>query len=118
MLAKLKALEEQYEKLSSLMGDPSVASDPAKYREHARAYSDLEPAVKKYRAYEKAAKDLEQARVLVREADDEAMRELAREEAAGLEAKCAELEQELKALLLPRDPNDEKNVLLEIRAGT
>ena len=118
MLAKLRALEEQYEKLGTLMGDPSVASDPAKYREHARAYSDLEPVVLKYRIFEKAAADLEHARALSREADDEEMRELARDETAGLEAKLAGLEQELKALLLPKDRNDEKNVLLEIRAGT
>ena len=118
MLAKLKALEAQFERLSSLMADQSVASDPSKYREHARTYSELEPVVKKYREFARTAQELDQAKTLAMDADDEGMRALAKEEESGLEARLQMLEQDLKALLLPKDPNDEKNVLLEIRAGT
>ncbi len=118
MLDKLKSLEERFEKLSASMADPAIVGDQAKYREAARSYSEIEPVVKKFREYGKASRELEQARVLVRETEDEEMRALAREEQAQLEERVHRLEEELKALLLPRDPNDEKNVLLEIRAGT
>ena len=118
MLDKLRSLEERYDKLAALMADPAVASDPVKYREHARSYSEIEPVVKTFREYDRISRQLEQARSLVRETEDDSMRELAREEQADLEGRLARLDGELKALLLPRDPNDEKNVLLEIRAGT
>jgi peptide chain release factor 1 len=118
MLEKLKSLEEKYERVAALMADPTVAGDPAKYREHATAYSELGPVVAKYREYGRTVKELDQARTLVRETEDEGMRQLAREEELDLAARVARLEDELKTLLLPKDPNDEKNVLLEIRAGT
>jgi len=118
MLDRLKALEEKYEKVAALMADPAVAGDPSKYREHAKSYSELEPVVAKYREYGRTMKELDQARALVRQAEDESFRELAREEEHVLVERVARLEDELKALLLPKDPNDEKNVLLEIRAGT
>jgi len=118
MLDKLKSLEEKYEKVAALMADPAIAGDPSKYREQAKSYSELAPVVTKYREYGRALKELDQARVLVRETEDEGMREMAQEEALELEQKVARLGGELKTLLLPRDPNDEKNVLLEIRAGT
>src|SRR5262249_48593593 len=118
MLDKLKALEEKYEKVAALMADPAVAGDPSKYREHAKSYSELEPVVTKYREYGRTVTELDQAKALVRETEDEGIRELAREEEHELERKVARLEEELKTLLLPKDPNDEKNVLLEIRAGT
>src|SRR5882672_8197885 len=118
MLEKLKSLEEKYERVAALMADPAVAGDPSKYREHARAYSELGPVVAKYREYGRTVKELDQAKTLVRETEDEGMRQLAREEELDLAARVARLEDELKALLLPKDPNDEKNVLLEIRAGT
>ena len=118
MLDKLKALEEKYEKVAALMAEPAVAGDPSKYREHAKSYSELEPVVTKYREYGRTVKELDQAKALVRETEDEGMRELARQEEHELERKVARLEDELKTLLLPKDPNDEKNVLLEIRAGT
>ena len=118
MLDKLKALEEKYEKVAALMADPAVAGDPSKYREQAKAYAELEPVVAKYREYGRAQKELDQAKALVRETEDAGLRELAREEERELEQRVGRLEDELKALLLPKDPNDEKNVLLEIRAGT
>jgi peptide chain release factor 1 len=118
MLDKLKALEEKYEKVAALMADPAVAGDPSKYREHAKSYSELAPVVAKYREYGRALKELDQAKALVRETEDEGMRELAREEELELVGRVERLEGELKTLLLPNDPNDEKNVLLEIRAGT
>ena len=118
MLEKLKALEEKYEKVAALMADPAIAGDPSRYREQAKAYSDLQPVVAKYREFGRAVKELEQAKSLVRETEDDGMRELAREEELDLEARVGRLEEELKMLLLPKDPNDEKNVLLEIRAGT
>ena len=118
MFKKLKTLEEQYEKVSALMGDQAIAADPAKYREHARTRSELAPVVAKFRDYEKTAADLAEARTIIKEADDAEMRELAKAEEAELARRIAVIEEELKVLLLPKDPNDEKNVLLEIRAGT
>src|SRR5262245_36155205 len=118
MLQKLKALEEKFEHVSALMADPVVAADPAKFREHARTYAELEPLIQKYREYEKTKAERDQAGALAREAADEERRTLGRDEESGLEGRLAELEAELTQLLLPKDTNDEKNVILEIRAGT
>lgn len=118
MLEKLRALETDYEKLSRQLGDPQVVASRDRYREVARAYSELRPLVEKYRAYRRGlreAKDLEE--LAGAEADVE-LAELARAELTLLEDRIAEQEGELRILLLPRDPNDEKNAILEIRAGT
>jgi peptide chain release factor 1 len=117
MFDKLNAVEARYEELSTLLQNPAVQGDSTKYREHAKALSELEPVVDKYREYKRVAAQAEGAQELVRGGDLE-MAALAREELKELEPKLESLQGELKVLLLPKDPNDEKNVLLEIRAGT
>lgn len=114
---KLKSVESRYNELAALLANPAVQSDAAKYREHAKALSELEPLVEKYREFLPVDQQLEEAQELVRGGDAE-MAALAREELKGLEPRHEVLLAEIKVLLLPKDPNDEKNVLLEIRAGT
>ena len=115
---KLDALEKRYDELHQLMEDPRVSSNPTRLREVTREISELEPLVGKYRSYKTTAHALEKTRELVREEQDEEMRLLAREEAERLEADEQELQKELRLLLLPKDPRDEKDVYVEIRAGT
>ncbi|MEW5806533.1 MAG: peptide chain release factor 1 [Acidobacteriota bacterium] len=118
MFEKLEQIEEKFERLAKAMSDPEVVADKIKYREHARLYSELEDVVSKYREYRKVKEELDQAREMIRASEDEELRKLATEESDQLTGKLATLEEEIKLLLLPKDPNDEKNVILEVRAGT
>ena len=117
MLDKLTSIEHRYTELASLLGEPAVQGDPSEYRKHARALADIEPTVERFREYKHVAAELDQAQELARSGDAE-MRALAQEELTNLGVRRDALLQELKLLLVPKDPNDEKNVLLEIRAGT
>ncbi|MBM3777892.1 MAG: peptide chain release factor 1 [Acidimicrobiia bacterium] len=117
MLDKLSATEAEYDVLVAKLGSPEVQGDQAEYRRSAKALADLEPVVHAFRQYKSLLKDIAGAEELAREGDAD-MRELAREELKSLEERRAAMEQDLKLLLVPKDPNDEKNVLLEIRAGT
>jgi peptide chain release factor 1 len=117
MFDKLNAVAARYEELSGLLANPAVQSDATKYREHAKALSELEPIVDRYREYQRVAAQANGARELIQAGDAE-MAALAKDELKELEPKLESLQGELKVLLLPKDPNDEKNVLLEIRAGT
>ncbi len=117
MFDKLTTVEAQYEDLMTRLGTAEVQSDPGEYRKAAKTLSEVEPLVQKYREYKALQKDIEGAEELVRGGDAE-MRELAEEELTGLVARREALMSELRLLLVPKDPNDEKNVLLEIRAGT
>jgi peptide chain release factor 1 len=117
MFDKLSSVEAQYEDLMNRLGTVEVQSDPAEYRKSAKALSELEPLVQKYREYKAIEKDLEGVQEIIRTGDAE-MKELAQEELKGLEEKRDAILGELKMLLVPKDPNDEKNVILEIRAGT
>jgi peptide chain release factor 1 len=114
---KLDSIDSRYHELTGLLADPAVQADPAKYREHAKALADLEPLVDKYREFRGVDQQLKEAQELVKGADAE-MAALAREELKDLEPRHETLLGEIKILLLPKDPNDEKNVLLEIRGGT
>ncbi len=116
--AKLKDLEGRFQELARQMADPEVVGNRAEYTRITRAYSDLEPVVEKYRAYSSVLKELDEAEDLLRTADDPEMKEMASEESRSLAGDLEELKQNLKILLLPTDPLDEKNVVLEIRAGT
>ena len=116
MLDKLNAVEARYGELATLLADPAVQSDATKYRDTAKALSEIEPLVEKYREFKTVDQQLRDAQELVR--GDAEMAALAREELKELEPRHAALVEELRVLLLPKDPNDEKNVLLEIRAGT
>src|SRR5919107_2456202 len=117
MLDKLTSVEHRYTELASLLAEPAVQGDPSEYRKHARALAEIEPTVERFREYKHVAAELDQAQELARSGDAE-MRALAQEELTSLDVRRGALLQELKLLLVPKDPNDEKNVLLEIRAGT
>ncbi len=116
-LSKLEDIEQQYNELTRQMADPEVINDPALYRKTTKAQSDLAEVVEKYREYRTAATELKDARGMLAESDAD-LKAMATEEIARLEPRVAELEEELKILLLPKDPNDAKDILLEIRAGT
>ena len=115
---KLDALERRYDELHRAMEDPTVSMNPTRLREITREISELEPLVGKYRSFKITTYALVKTRQMVREEPDEEMRLLAREEAQRLEADEQHLEQELRLLLLPKDPRDEKDTFVEIRAGT
>ncbi|MBI4887790.1 MAG: peptide chain release factor 1 [Acidobacteria bacterium] len=117
MFDKLSTFESQYEELAARLGTADLQADPAEYRKSAKKLSELEPLVQKYREYKAVRKDIEGAQELVAGSDPE-MRELAQEELKSLEARRDALLAELRILLVPKDPNDEKNIILEIRAGT
>ena len=117
MLDKLNSIEANYEELMTLVSSPSVQSDPNEYRKHAKALSDMQPLVEKIREYRMVLKEAAQAEELAKGSDAD-MRELANEELRGLEQRRDSLLAEIKVLLIPKDPNDQKNVILEIRAGT
>ncbi len=118
MFEKLDAIEKTYENLTEQMADTNVIVDQSRYTKVAKQHRELEPLVEKYRELRKLDNDIAGAREILRETPDEEMRELAAAELPELEEKRAIVETELKILLLPKDPNDEKNVILEVRAGT
>ena len=117
MFDKLLNVENEYDELMTKLGTAELQSDAAEYRRSAKTLSELEPLVQKFREYKAVEQDIEGAQELVNGNDAE-MRELAREELKTLETRRDGVLQELKILLIPKDPNDEKNVILEIRAGT
>lgn len=116
--AKLESLAERYDELGRLLADPAVLADREQYQKYARALSSLQPVVEKYRELQAVEKEREEVRSLLRGQVEPELRELAEAELAELEEKYRKMERELRLLLLPRDPNDEKNVIVEIRAGT
>ncbi len=115
---KLEAVEKRYEDITSELGKPEVASDPTAYQRFAKLRSDLEPVVELYRQLKSTLRQLSETKGMLSETDEEELRDLAQEELERLEEERERLTQEVKLLLLPKDPNDERNVLLEIRAGT
>jgi peptide chain release factor 1 len=117
MFEKLASEEQRYEDLMRLLGTTEVQSDPAEYRKHAKALAEVEPLVQRFREYKTVVNDLAQTEELAAGGDPD-MRELAKEEMKSLVARRDALNRELKILLIPKDKNDEKNVVLEIRAGT
>lgn len=117
MFQKLEEVEKRYEELNRLLSDPGVLTQPALLKKYAKERADLSDIVEAYRQYKKMEEQIQQNKKLLND-KDEMLRELAREELAFLQKEREELEEKLKFLLLPRDPNDEKNILLEIRAGT
>jgi peptide chain release factor 1 len=112
---KLDASEARYAQLMSEMADPSVQADTAKFRAHSKELSDLEETIERFRDYKDVVSKIAEAQELMQDPD---VRELAREELPDLESRRDQLAAELKLLLIPKDPNDAKNVVLEIRAGT
>ena len=116
ILVKLETLVERYEEVQHLLGDPDVIGDQNKFRALSKEYSQLEEVTKCFQAYQQAQDDLEAAEDMAQE-DDEEMREMAQEEIKEAKEAIARLTDELQILLLPKDPNDERNCFLEIRAG-
>lgn len=119
LLDKLKSVEQTFNELTRRLADPDVATDPAEFQRLAKARSSLEETVDTYENWKKAQQGVEEARQIARDAGgDPELKELASLEVAELETQIENLEIRLKVLLLPRDPNDDKNIMLEIRAGT
>ena len=117
MFAKLESLERKYEELEKQLSDPDVVNDQDRYRKLTKAHADLAEVVAAFREHKKLAQDLEENQELAQDSDPE-LRELAQAEVKTIKEALPELEKRLKLLLLPKDPMDEKNILLEIRAGT
>jgi peptide chain release factor 1 len=117
MLDKLAGIEARYEELERLMGDPEIAQDYEKVAEYAQERSDLQAVVEAYRTYRQQLEQLEEAREMLNEEDDPELKEMAQEEIGALEASTEQLADQLKTMLLPKDPRDDKNVIVEIRAG-
>ena len=117
MFEKLEGVEERYTSLEERLGDPRVINDRDRYQRYVREHADLGKIVNAYRAYKETVQNLEDSKELLTDSDPE-IESMARDEIAVLKERKEELETELKALMLPKDPNDEKNVILEIRAGT
>ena len=117
MFDKLEDLLHHYEELMNTLSEPDVANDPNRFRKLMKEQSDLQPIVEAYKEYKQCKQNIEDSLAILDEESDEEMRELAKEELSDSKAKLGELEQKLKILLLPKDPNDDKNVIVEIRAG-
>jgi peptide chain release factor 1 len=117
MFDKLQGVEARYDKLMALIADPAVQADQQEYRRHTRSLSEIRPLVEQFREYKAVVEELAETRELAA-GDDDDLRELAEQELGALEERRDELLGAIKVLLLPKDPNDEKNVVLEIRAGT
>ena len=117
MFDKLDFILEKYEELSMKVSDPDVINNQPLWQKHIKEMGEMEPIVNKYREYKKAKEGIAEAKEML-EMGDEELRELAKMELSELEDQIPAMEEELKILLLPKDPNDEKNVILEVRAGT
>jgi peptide chain release factor 1 len=115
---KLDQLDARYQEMTQELSTPEVVSDSARFQKLAKQHADLEGIVNKHREFKQIEKDLAGARQMVVESEDAEMRHMAQEEEKVLAVRKDEIERELKLLLLPKDPNDEKNIILEIRAGT
>jgi peptide chain release factor 1 len=115
---KLKDIEARFAEVEAAMSDPDVVQDQSAYQRLARESKEIRPIVERYRAYKSVLQELTKVEEMVKAEADPELRELAQEEVRALEARRDALDEEIPVLLLPKDPNDEKNVLLEIRAGT
>src|SRR5665213_2756028 len=117
MFDRLDQLEARYEELGRQLSDPKIVNDQENYRKVSKAHRDIEPTVEKFREYRKIKDGIAEAKAMLADSDPD-IREMAEAELAALEPRLTPVEEALKVLLLPKDPNDEKNVILELRAGT
>jgi peptide chain release factor 1 len=118
MFERLEQIEAKYEELNQALASPEIVSDSARYQKTAKTHSEITPIVEKYREYKDLTRGITESKALLEDETDPEMISYAEEELGKLEKRVGEVEEELKILLLPKDPNDEKNVILEIRAGT
>ena len=117
MFERLEQIADRYESLGQQLADPEIISDQQKYQKIAKQHRDLEPVVEKFREYKQIAQGIAEAKAMMLDSDP-GLRAMAEEELLNLEERAPAIEEDLKLLLLPKDPNDEKNVIIEIRAGT
>jgi peptide chain release factor 1 len=118
MFERLDQIEKKYDELTAALASPEITGDSARYQKTAKAHSEIATVVERYREFKDLTKGIAESRALLISESDAEMRAYAEEELVQLEKRVAEVEAEIKVLLLPRDPNDEKNIVLEIRAGT
>jgi peptide chain release factor 1 len=118
MFERLDQIEARYEELTQALASPDITSDSARYQKTAKAHSEIAEIVEKYREFKDLKKGIAESKAMLADEKDPEMRAYAQEELQKLEPRIAAIEEDLKVLLLPKDPNDEKNVILEIRAGT
>ncbi|PLT49160.1 peptide chain release factor 1 [Bacillus amyloliquefaciens] len=117
MLDRLQSIEQRYEKLNELLSDPEVVNDPKKLREYSKEQSDIQETVEVYRQYRDASEQLADAKAMLEDKLDAEMREMVKEEISELQGETETLSERLKVLLIPKDPNDDKNVIMEIRGA-
>ena len=117
MLQKLVVLEDKYKELTEKISDPEVISDQKVWQKYMKEHADLEPIIMKFREYQSVLNSIKDSKEILQEESDEELRELAKMELSEMEDQVEPLEAELKILLLPKDPNDEKNVIVEVRGG-
>ena len=117
MLKKLGVLEDTYKDLTEKISDPEIINDQKVWQKYMKEHADLEPIIMKYREYKAVLDSIAESKEILQEESDEELRELAKMELSDMESKVEPLEEELKILLVPKDPNDEKNVIVEIRGG-
>jgi peptide chain release factor 1 len=118
MFERLDQTELKYEELNKALSSPDIVSDSARFQKTAKAHSELAPIVEKYREYKDLTRGIQESKAMLAEESDPEMRAYAQDELTQLEGRVLQVAEDLKVLLLPKDPNDEKNVVLEIRAGT
>jgi peptide chain release factor 1 len=118
MFERLDQIEARYEELTQALASPEIVTDSAKYQKTAKAHSEIAPIVERYREYKDLTRGIVESKVMLAEERDADMRAYAQEEMDKLQSRVGSIEEELRVLLLPKDPNDEKNIILEIRAGT
>lgn len=117
MFDRLQSVEDRYEKLNELLSDPDIVNDPKKLRDFSKEQSDIQETVETYREYKGAKQQLQDAKAMLEEKLDPEMREMVKEELNELEEQIVALEEKIKLLLVPKDPNDDKNVIMEIRGA-
>src|SRR5260370_1327828 len=118
MFERLNQIESRYDELTRALASPEVINDSSKYQKTAKAHSELSEIVEKYREYKDLQRGIDESKAMIAEESDAELKQYAQEEVARLEQRLAATEADLKILLVPKDPNDEKHVALEIRAGT
>jgi len=118
MFERLDQIESRYEELTNALASPDIVNDSARYQKTAKAHAEIAPTVEKYREYKDLTKGIAESKAMLADEKDPEMRAYAQDELNQLEGRVKTVEEDLKVLLLPKDPNDEKNIILEIRAGT
>ena len=118
LIERLRSVEARYEELNQQLAEPEIASDSKRYQKVAKSQAELGELVNKYHTYKDLERGISETQIMVRDEKDPELKTMAEEELAGLQQRLAQCESDLKLLLLPKDPNDERNVILEVRAGT